>query len=199
MASAAPRPIGKGTKVLLWLCGVLVLIVILMRLDDMPKEAAPSQPAPATSPAPTAAGNISTTTLPDSNYATNALLAARKEGLARESAELADPNKTGTIDPIAIDPYTRADFPDVVRKWGKLIPTINRERKAAAEIASRDARCDGVDNAQITGGGSRTDRHYMTECHNLTRIYFDAKSLAEHRAAVVRTQADMGAQGLLDW
>jgi len=170
-----------------------------MRLNSTPKHAAPAQAATTTSPAPKTVGDISTTTLPDSNYATKALLAARKEGLAKASAEAADPSKTGTIDPIAIDPYTRADYPDVVRKWGKLIPTINRERKAAAEIASRDARCDGVDNAQITDGGSRNDRHYMTECNNLTRIYFDAKSLAEHRPAVVRTQANMGAQGLLDW
>jgi hypothetical protein len=103
------------------------------------------------------------------------------------------------IDPIAVDPYTRADYPDVVARWGKLVPTINRERKLAAEIASRDPRCDGVDNAQITDRGKRSDRHYMAECNNLTRIYFDSKSLAEHRAAVVRTQADMGAQGVLDW
>jgi hypothetical protein len=143
--------------------------------------------------------DINTTQLPDANYATKGLLEARKQGLASESANLADPSKTGTIDPLAVDPYTAADYPDVVRRWGKLIPTVNRERKLAAQIASRDPRCDGVVNAQITDGGTRTDRHYMTECNNLTRIYFDANSLAEHRSALVRTQADMGAQGVLDW
>jgi hypothetical protein len=39
----------------------------------------------------------------------------------------------------------------------------------------------------------------MTECNNLTRIYFDTKSLSARRSAVVRTEADMGAQGILDW
>ena len=143
--------------------------------------------------------DVNTTALQDANYATRPLLKARKAGLAKESAELADPSKAGTIDPIATDPYTRADYPDVVRQWGKLIPTINKERKIAAHIAARDPRCDGVVNAQVTDGGSRDNRHYMTECNNLTRIYFDASSLAHNRAAVVRTQADMGAQGVLNW
>jgi hypothetical protein len=143
--------------------------------------------------------DISTTNLPDANYKDATQLETRKRGLAAESAELADPAKAGTIDPIAVDPYNRADYPDVVAKCGKLVPTLNRERKMAAEIASRDPRCDGVDNVQVTDGGSRTNRHYMAECNNLTRIYFDARSLAEHRPALVRTQADMGAQGVLDW
>jgi hypothetical protein len=160
-----------------------------------------SSPEPAKGdPAPSAqAADVSTTNLPDANYKDDAQLETRKRGLAAESAELADPAKAGTIDPIAVDPYTRADYPDVIAKWGTLVPTLNRERKTVAEIASRDARCDGVDNAQVTNGGSRINRHYMAECNNLTRIYFDARSLAEHRAAVVRTQADMGAQGVLDW
>ena len=157
-------------------------------------EAAKAEAAPSTS-----AADINTTSLPDTNYKDAEQLDTRKRGLALESAEDADPTKTGTIDPIAVDPYTRADYPDVVARWGKLVPTLNRERRLAAEIASRDPRCDGVDNAQVTDGGSRTDRHYMAECNNLTRVYFDAKSLAEHRAALVRTQADMGAQGVLDW
>jgi hypothetical protein len=148
---------------------------------------------------PTAAADVSISKLPDTNYATKELLEVRKNGLAKTSAEGADPTKTGSIDPIAIDPYTRADYPDVVRQWGALIPTINKERKLAAQIAAKDPRCDGVTNAQLTDGGTRTNRHYMTECNNITRIYFDAKSLAEHRSALVRTQADMGAQGILDW
>jgi hypothetical protein len=39
----------------------------------------------------------------------------------------------------------------------------------------------------------------MVECNNITRVYFDGKSLAQHRSALVRTEADMGAQGVLDW
>jgi hypothetical protein len=154
--------------------------------------------APQASPA-NQATDVTTTVLPETNYATRPLLEARKRGLAKESAELADPAKTGTIDPIAVDPYTRADYPDVVRRWGALIPAVNRERLLAAQIAAGDPRCDGVVNAQITDHGTRTDRHYMTECNNLTRVYFDSKSLADRRPAMVRTQADMGAQGMRDW
>lgn len=151
------------------------------------------------SPAGTPSSDVTTTNLPDANYDNQEQLETRKRGLAAESAEDADPSKTGTVDPHAYDPYTRADYPDVVRQWGKLIPTINRERKLAATIAAKDPRCDGVDNSQLTDHGSRNDRHYMVECNNITRIYFDGKSLAEHRPALVRTEADMGAQGILDW
>jgi hypothetical protein len=168
--------------------------IVLASCSGSGPEPAKADPAPSTRMA-----DVATTTLPDANYKDADQLETRKRGLAAESAELADPSKAGTIDPIAVDPYTRADYPDVVAKWGTLVPILNRERKLAAEIASRDPRCDGVDNAQVTDGGSRTDRHYMAECNNLTRVYFDAKSLAGHRSALVRTQADMGAQGVLDW
>jgi hypothetical protein len=160
-------------------------------------EAAKADPAPSAAAAQSA--DVTTTNLPDTNYKDAEQLETRKRGLATESAEDADASKTGTIDPIAVDPYTRADYPDVVARWGKLVPTINRERKLAAEIASRDPRCDGVTNAQITDRGSRFDRHYMVECNNITRVYFDGKSLAARRSALVRTEADMGAQGVLDW
>lgn len=167
--------------------------------SEPPSAKADSTAVASASPASTPSSDVTTTNLPDANYDNQEQLATRKRGLAEESAEDADPSKIGTVDPHAYDPYTRADYPDVVRQWGKLIPTINRERKLAANIAAKDPRCDGVDNAQLTDHGSRTDRHYMVECNNITRLYFNAKSLAERRPALVRTEADMGAQGILDW
>ena len=165
------------------------------------KQSAPAEPDTAISSADPAVNpaDVHTTSLPDTNYKDAEQLETRKRGLATESAMDADPSKSGTIDPIAVDPYTRADYPDVAARWGKLVPTLNRERKLAAAIAAKDPRCDGVTNAQITDHGSRSDRHYMVECNNITRIYFDGKSLDAHRAALVRTEADMGAQGILDW
>lgn len=177
-----------------------LISIFLVSCSGSSPEAAKADPAPAgTTSAPADPADVTTTSLADTNYKDADQLATRKRGLAMESAEDADPSKTGTIDPIAVDPYTRADYPDVVSQWGKLVPTINRERRLAAQIASRDPRCDGVTNAQITDHGSRSDRHYMVECNNITRVYFDAKSLAAHRSALVRTEADMGAQGILDW
>lgn len=188
------------TKMMIGGLAVLGVVgaTILGRGSETPVAAAPAVVATPQLPK-TPAGDTVTTALPDSNYASQELLDRRKKGLAAMSAEFADPAKAGTIDPNAYDPYTRADYPDVVRQWARLIPTINQERKLAAQIAAKDARCDGVSNAQITDGGSHTNRHYMAECNNLTRIYFDASALAAHRPALVRTQADMGAQGLLDW
>lgn len=149
---------------------------------------------------PRATGANSTkTALPDSNYSNADLLAARKRGLAIESAEDAAPEKTGTIDPIALDPYTRSEYPDVVARWGKLLPTVERERRKAAKLAAADARCDGVDNAQVTDRGTRADRHYMIECNNITRFYFSTASLTDDRPAMVRNAADMGAQGVADY
>lgn len=175
-----------------------LISIFLASCSGSSPEAAKADPAPAASAAADPS-DVTTTSLPDTNYKDAEQLETRKRGLAMESAEDADPSKTGTVDPNAVDPYTRADYPDVVARWGKLVPTINRERKLAAQIAARDPRCDGVDNAQITDHGSRSDRHYMVECNNITRIYFDGKSLAEHRPALVRTEADMGAQGILDF
>jgi hypothetical protein len=143
--------------------------------------------------------DINSTKLPDANFDDADQLARRKRGLALSSAESADPTKAGTIEPGAVDPYDRANYPEVVRRWGSLVPVINRERSVAAKIAARDARCDGVVNVQITDHGARNDRHYMVECNNLTRVYFDGKSLKAQTSALVRTQADMGAQGVLDW
>lgn len=150
--------------------------------------------------APRAPGSdVSHTNLPDANYRNADLLAARKRGLAQESAEDAAPEKIGTIDPLALDRYTRSEYPDVVARWGKLLPTVERERREAAELAAADPRCDGVDNAQVTDHGSRTDRHYMIECNNISRLYFSTTSLTRHKAAMVRTGADIGAQGVLDY
>lgn len=161
--------------------------------------AAPAPPAASSAHVASQVGDVKETQLADTNYATAEQLAARKRGLAAESAELADASKTGSIDPNATDPYTRADYPDVVRRWGSWIPVINKERKRVARIAAKDLRCDGVINVQITDHSSRSDRHYMTECNNLTRVYFDTGSVKTGRPAAVRTQADMGAQGMLDW
>jgi hypothetical protein len=182
-------------------CVGALTLPLLTSCDSSKTSSEKAEPAAATSSAADAKSNsdVTTTNLADANYSNQEQLETRKRGLAEESAEDADPSKIGAIDAIAIDPYTRADYPDVVRQWGKLIPTINRERKLAAAIASKDPRCDGVDNAQITDHGSRTNRHYMVECNNITRLYFDAKSLAEHHPSLVRTEADMGAQGILNW
>jgi len=155
------------------------------------------QPASTTSRAPDSA--TAQTSLPDANYSNPDLLAARKRGLAIESVENAAPEKAGTIDPIALDPYTRSEYPEVVARWGNLLPTIERERRKAAKLAASDDRCDGVANAQVTDNGTRTDRHYMVECNNITRFYFSATSITRNKAALVRNAADMGAQGVLDY
>ena len=145
------------------------------------------------------ASNTALTSLPDANYGNADLLAARKRGLSSESAEDAAPEKTGTIDPIALDPYTRSEYPDVVARWGKLLPTVERERRKAAKLAAADARCDGVDNAQVTDNGTRTERHYVIECNNITRFYFSTASLAQDKSSMVRNAADMGAEGVMDY
>lgn len=189
-------------------CGTAVFLILTAcgsaSSSPQPGEQAQASPTPTSTAASATASprdpaDVTHTNLPDTNYDSQVWLEARKRGLAAESAEDADPTKTGTVDPHAYDPYNRADYPDVVRQWGKLIPTINKERKMAAQIAAKDPRCDGVSNAQITDHGSRNNRHYMIECNNITRFYFDGKSLAEHRPALVRTEADMGAQGILDY
>lgn len=172
-------------------CSVTDTAQANVQQDERPQAAPMERRAPAS--------NAAQTSLPDANYSNADLLAARKRGLATESAENAAPAKTATIDPIALDPYTRSEYPDVVARWRKLLPTVERERRKAAKLAAADGRCDGVDNAQITDHGTQTDRHYMIECNNITRFYFSTTSLADNKPAIVRNAADMGAQGVLDY
>ena len=158
------------------------------------KTASAPEPAAATDPS-----DINNTALSDSNYKDETWLAARKRGMAEMSAEDADGSKRGTIEPIALDPYTKADYPDVVKRWRAILPVVERERRLSAKLAAANPKCDGVLNAQVTDHGSSNNRHYMTECNNLTRIYFDTASLRKRIPASLRTQADMGAAGMMDW
>lgn len=103
------------------------------------------------------------------------------------------------IERIATDPYTRDSYPDVIHRFGKLVPTINAERRAVAEIVSRDPRCDGVENVQITDKATNTARRYMAECTNLSRFYFDQRALARRAPTAVQTIDDMARDGLRDW
>lgn len=101
------------------------------------------------------------------------------------------------IEPIAVDPYTRSDYPDVYRRYGRLVPTINKERRRAAHSAALDGRCDGVENVQITDYGSIKDRHYMVECSNLTRLYFNRAGLTSGKATLSETEPVMRSGGLV--
>lgn len=103
------------------------------------------------------------------------------------------------IEPIAVAPYTRADYPDTVRKFGRLIPTINAERNKVAKIVANEAGCDAVENVQITNGAAKVARRYMAECANLTRYFFDKNSLAKGVPARIQTKDDMLRNGLVDW
>lgn len=123
----------------------------------------------------------------------------RKVFLENIKADNQDELAHGTIDPLAIEPYTLADYPETVKKFGDLVPTINSARKNAAKIAAKDARCDGVTNAQITSHSTTSDRHYWVECNNVSRFYFDEDSIARGKPSHVQTVDDMGRDGLLDW
>ena len=103
------------------------------------------------------------------------------------------------IEPVAITPYTRNDYPDVVRQFGKLIPTINAERNQVAKIVASNPACDGVENVQITNGATKVARRYVAECANLTRYFFDKNSLAKGVPARIQTKDDMLRNGLMDW
>ena len=103
------------------------------------------------------------------------------------------------IDPNAADPYTRENYPKTVRQFGILIPVINRERIDIAKIVSEDARCDAVQNVQITEGSVGDFRRYIADCANITRFFFDREAIKQGKPAHLQTQADMINNGLRDW
>ncbi len=95
--------------------------------------------------------------------------------------------------------YTADMFPGLVRKFGDMIPTIERERNAAARIAALYTRCDEVLNVQITSRSAGNNRRYYADCTNRTRIFFDTKSIAAGYPAGLQTREDMLANGLENW
>lgn len=127
-------------------------------------------------------------------------LAERRErGLNSMKAKFERPEKKGQIDPVALMPYTRDQFPQTVAKFGKAIPALERDRAKAAKIAAAHPDCDVVQNVQVTTRSPKVNRRYWAECSNITRLFFDETSLAEGRPAKVQTVADMGREGLADW
>jgi hypothetical protein len=101
------------------------------------------------------------------------------------------------VSEMAIASYTRDDYPAVVAKFGSAIPAINRDRKAAADIAALDERCDRVTNVQIASRSPKANRKYWAECGNLTRFRFDEQSLAKGEVLTVQTRGDFIRDGLI--
>lgn len=108
-------------------------------------------------------------------------------------------NTPAHIDDIAIDPYTRDQYPTTYRKFGATVSALNADRKKAAEIAATYVDCEGVENSQVTTHSPKINRRYWVECSNLTRLYFDEESLAKDRPVELQTKADWIADGLKDW
>lgn len=122
---------------------------------------------------------------------------ARLEGLNNIAAGIEQPRDPADIAPTAVEPYTKRNYPDTVRRFGKAIPAINADRKKAAEIAAGDQRCNGGSNAQIATRSPSVNRRYWVECSNLTRFRFDEASLAKGEPTGVQTVLDMARDGLI--
>lgn len=103
------------------------------------------------------------------------------------------------INSVATMTYSREMFPKLVQKFGPTIPTINRERTAAAKITALDTRCDEVMNVQVTSRSTTGNRRYYAECRNRARLYFDAASIAAGHPAGIQSFDDIKAEGLEDW
>lgn len=129
----------------------------------------------------------------------NNLVERRTRGLQSMKAKFEQPDRKGQIDPIALQPYTRDQYPQTVAKYGKAIPALERDRAKAAEIAAAHPDCDVVQNVQVTTRSPKINRRYWAECSNITRLFFDEASLAEGKPVKVQTVADMGRDGLAEW
>ena len=123
----------------------------------------------------------------------------RKRGLNAIKAEFEQPERKGQIDPIALMPYTRDQYPQTVAKYGNAIPALERDRAKAAKIAATHPDCDVVLNVQVTTRSPKVNRRYWAECSNITRLFFDEASLTAGKSVKVQTVADMGRDGLSEW
>lgn len=169
----------------MWL-GIAVLAGLFSAISS-PSAPADSSPAPSNS--------ASTTKTPEEQK----LAERRERGLNAMKAEFEQPERKGQIDPIALMPYTRDQFPQTVAKYGNAIPALERDRAKAAKIAAAHPDCEVVRNVQVTTRSPKVNRRYWVECSNITRLFFDEASLAEGKPAKVQTVADMGRDGLAQW
>ena len=95
-------------------------------------------------------------------------------------------NSPSPIENLAIEPYTKEDYPGVVAKFGSAIPAVNADRKTAAEIAARSDECDSVQNAQVSTRSPKANRHYWVECGPS----FDRRSPLEWRCRTLLRRLD---------
>ena len=123
---------------------------------------------------------------------------AATEPLVEQSAP-AQRSSPAPINSGATSAYTVDMYPTLVRKFGAMIPTIERERSAAAQITAQDTNCDEVITVQITSRSVSNNRRYYADCKNRTRIFFDAESIAAGHPAGLQTWDDILADGVLSW
>ena len=137
--------------------------------------------------------------MPNTSAGADEVSERRERGLNSMKADFEQPERKGQIDPIALLPYTRDQFPETVAKYGKAIPALERDRAKAAEIAASHPDCDVVQNVQVTTRSPKVNRRYWVECSNITRLFFDEASLLIGQPAKVQTVADMGRDGVAEW
>lgn len=165
----------------------IILVTALFSAISSPSAPAEMQPAPS--------GSTAASVSPEAQE----LAERRERGLNSMKAEFEQPERKGQIDPFALMPYTRDQYPQTVAKYGKAIPALERDRAKAAKIAAAHPDCDVVQNVQVTTRSPMVNRRYWAECSNITRLFFDEESLAAGKPVKVQTVADMGRDGLADW
>jgi hypothetical protein len=84
-------------------------------------------------------------------------------------------NGSASIEPAAIEPYTRQDDSDVFAKWGKAgVTRINKLRVAAAKTVSKNPECGRVTDVQIADeshGSTRAHPVVFVDCDPIRRFY----------------------------
>lgn len=141
----------------------------------------------------------------------SALFAPRSNKAVQKSATVTSsaPNRSGhgrrdvpvRIEVDAVDPYTRDQYPAVIRQFGVLVPSINAERQKSAEIAATYLQCDYVSNVQITNHSTKKIRRYFVDCGNGARVFIDKSAISKGDAFDIQTKDEYLASGLnhQDW
>ena len=75
------------------------------------------------------------------------------------------------VDPHALQPYDRKNYPRIFSRYGKRIRDVEKFRKLAAKKALESGKCDFVEVAELSDKSPLNNLTYFVDCRNRERIY----------------------------
>ena len=119
----------------------------------------------------------------------DALKPINERPVAKKSTPKPKPHQA-PIEPYALTPYTRSQYPKTFAKYGTRMAEVEAYRRKAAEAAARNPQCQKVTTAEISSfRGSINNMHFWVDCNDGgKRFNFTERELDANVAAVTQSE-----------